>query len=667
MFVSAATIQPNRSLKLPDGRSQSYPQAPTSDQVDTVNGIEVADPFRPLENITGTQTKIWVEEQNQLTRDYLAAIPERDSFEEALRGIQAKIRRLEDVQGDKIYYTMGVGKQHAAIFESKVDGSNEKMLYDPNQLSQAGNLAVDEWKISPDGTRLALGVRLNGTDAIEWRVHDLNSDKTLPERISNSRYGADSLSWSQDSKGFFYHRYKQPEAGQELTEVVQYENEYYHSLGTPQSEDKKNDAEGVPQSGPWTYREVEGNDWTRAGDEGGLTYVMAKGPMYPKGAILSWDDEDEREKVLVPNGDNTLTQVVLAHGELVAQYLEDAHSKLVRYDKQGQKLGEIPLPGMGSVTGLEAGPEGKVIYSYSSPTQPHTIYSFDTQTGQNTVVWKPEINYNMDNYVTRLTFCESKDGTRVPVYLTHHKDTPMDGQRPTYMYAYGGFDANETPRFDWTQLPWFDQGGVYASAVLRGGGEYGAAWHKDGMRMRKQNVFDDFIAAGEGLIRQGVTAPQHLGIGGASNGGLLVAATELQRPDLFGAALPQVGVHDMVRFPEYTGGHHWIREYGEKDKPNTLKNMLKYSPVHNVKDGVKYPPTMVMTGDHDDRVVPSHSYKLAAEMQQSAPEDGNPVLLRTAHNIGHGFGMPRDMRIEEQADQWAFLWHHLAPDSAQAS
>ena len=672
MFVSSASLPPSPrkeagSLRLPNGRNQDYPKAPSQDVVETVNGIEVADPYRPLEDIMATPTQIWVEEENRLTRDFLDSVPEREDFEKSLRDIQAKMRRLEDVQGDKMYYTMGTGQQQPAIFESQLDGSQEKMLYDPNQLSTHGNIAVDEWKISPDGTKLALGIRLNGTDAIQWRVHDLVSDKTLPDRISNSRYGADSLSWSDESKGFYYEKYKQPEAGKELTQVVEYDQEYYHNLGTAQSEDKTEDAEGLPEKGPWQYQKVDGNDWTRAGDAEGLTYVLAKGPMYPKGAILSWDEEDEREKVLVPNGDQTLTNLVLADGQLVAQYLEDAHAKLVRYDKSGQPMGEIPLPGMGSVTGLEAAPGGKVIYSFTSPTQPPTIYRFDTKTGENTVVWKPELNYNMDNYVTRLTFVESKDGTRVPVYLTHRKDTPMDGQRPTYLYAYGGFDVNETPRFDWTQLPWFDKGGVYASASLRGGGEYGEAWHKDGMRMRKQNVFDDFIAAGEGLVKQGVTSPAHLGIGGASNGGLLVAATELQRPDLFGAALPQVGVQDMVRFPNFTGGHHWIHEYGEKDKSNTLKNMLKYSPLHNVKDDVKYPPTMVMTGDHDDRVVPSHSYKLAAEMQQSAPEDGNPVLLRTEHNIGHGFGMPLDMRIEERADEMAFLWHHLKPEEAKAS
>lgn len=648
------------SLSLPDGRRQAYPKAPSVELVETLHGMEVADPFRPLENITSTETCTWVEEQNKLTEDFLDAIPERKEFEQALRNVKLKSRRLEDVQGDKMYYTMGVGKQQAAIFESRLDGSDEKMLYDPNQLSVKGNIAVDNFKISPDGTKLALGIRLNGTDAIEWRVHDLNTNTTLSERISNSRYGADSLSWSEDSKGFFYYKYKQPEAGKELTEVVKYDNQYYHSLGEAQSADKAASSEGLPEQGAWQTKEVEGHNWSRVGDEGGLTYVMAKGPLYPKGAILSWDEEEEREKVLVPNGPDTLTDVTLVNGQLMAKYLEDGHAKLTRFDKEGKSLGEIPLPGMGSVGHMEAGDKGQLIYSYSSPTQPPTIYSFDTNTGQNTVVWKPEINYDMDRFVTRLTFCESKDGTQVPVYLTHRKDLEMDGKRPTYLYAYGGFDANTTPVFDWTQMPWLDKGGVYASAVLRGGGEYGNAWHKDGMRMRKQNVFDDFIGAGEGLVKQGITSPENLGIGGASNGGLLVAATEIQRPDLFGAALPEVGVHDMVRFPEFTGGFHWINEYGEKDKPNTLKNMLKYSPIHNVKDGVKYPATMVMTGDHDDRVVPSHSYKLAAEMQQSAPEDSNAVLLRTEHNIGHGFGMPTDMRIREQTDRWAFLWHHLS-------
>jgi len=674
MQVQSASPAPLRrkeagSVTLPDGSRREYPKAPTSDTVDVLHGIEIADPFRPLEQLTSTPTKTFVDEQNKLTHDYLQSIPERAEFEAALRGVELKARRLEDVQGDKLYYTMGIGKQHPAIFESKLDGSEEKMLFDPNQLSLKGTLAADNFKISPDGSKLALGVRLNGTDAIEWRVLDLQANRVLPERIHHSRYGADSLSWSDDSKGFFYHRYKQPEAGKELTEIVKYDTQLYHTLNTDPSTDKPADAEGVPEQGPWQYKEFEGNDWSRIGDQDGLTYVLAKGPMYPKGALMTWDEEDEREKVLVPCQENlTLMGAVMSSGQLIAQYLEAGHSRLLRFDSEGKALGEIPLPGMGTVTSMEPGADGKVIYSFTSPTQPPTIYSYDPVSGEQKTVWKPEINYDLSRYETRLTYCESKDGTRVPVYLTHRKDLPMDGERPTYLYAYGGFDASQTPVFDWTQLPWLEKGGVYASAALRGGGEFGYGWHKDGMRMRKQNVFDDFIGAAEGLVKQGITSPEHIGIGGASNGGLLVAATQLQRPDLFGAALPEVGVHDMVRFPEFTGGHHWIREYGEKEKPNTLKNMLQYSPIHNVKDDVSYPPTMVMTGDHDDRVVPSHSYKLAAEMQQSAPQDGNPVLLRTEYNIGHGFAMPKDMRIAEQADRWAFLWHHLSPekDVAQA-
>ena len=264
----------------------------------------------------------------------------------------------------------------------------------------------------------------------------------------------------------------------------------------------------------------------------------------------------------------------------------------------------------------------------------------------------------MDRYVTRLVMCPSKDGTEVPVYVTHRTDVEMDGKRPTYLYAYGGFGVNETPSFNQNVLPWLDKGGVYATAALRGGGEFGEDWHKNGSRLRKQNVFDDFIAAGEGLVKAGITAPEHLGIGGGSNGGLLVAATQLQRPDLFGAAIPEVGVHDMLRFAKYSGGFHWIQEYGEVEKSNHFKNMMTYSPLHNVKDGIEYPPTMVMTGDHDDRVVPSHSYKLAAELQESQGGD-NPILLRTQKNLGHGYGAPRSMRLEESADRWAFLWHHL--------
>ncbi|ODT58575.1 hypothetical protein ABS71_18810 [bacterium SCN 62-11] len=651
-------IQTSSTIRLPQGARKAYPQAPADNTVEELHGVKVADPFRPLEKLNAPQTKAFIKAENALTREYLEQIPERADFEKALNAISIETRSVGQVQGNTAYYAKSVGKNHAPIFQQEIGSSQEKMLLDPNEFSQDGSISIDQWKVSPDGQSLAYGIRRNGTDEMEWRIRDLKTGEDYAEKLSNGRYGADDISWSDDSKGFYYSKYKQPGEGQAITEVVSYENQYYHELATPQSADVTADTPGLPAQ-DWSYKSVDGNSWSRLGDDAqGINVVMAKGPMYPKGAILAWDDENEEQKVVVPGGDLNLSDATFAHNQVFANYLKDGHSHLVRFDREGNKLGEIDLPGMGSVSGMHEAPDGRVLYSFSSPTQPATVYSFDVKTGLSSELWKPAAGFPSDRYVTKLIMSPSKDGTEVPVYVTHRADLEMDGKRPTYLYAYGGFDVNETPAFDWTKMPWLDAGGVYATACLRGGGENGEQWHKDGMRLRKQNVFDDFIGAGESLIKAGITSPKNLGIGGGSNGGLLVAATELQRPDLFGAAIPEVGVHDMPRFAKFTGGHHWIQEYGEVEKPNLFKNMMTYSPLHNVKDGVAYPATMVMTGDHDDRVTPSHSYKLAAEMQQSSPGE-NPVLLRTQANIGHGFGTPRWMRIEENADKLAFLWENL--------
>jgi prolyl oligopeptidase len=644
-------------LHFPNGTTKAYPKAPRSKQVDIHHGVEVADPFRPLERLNSPRTTRWVDKQNDLTREYIDQIPEREPFEAALREIRSEVRSMGQVVGQTAFFTKSEGLEQSRIFRTQLGSGKEEVILDPNTFSSDGSVSIDQWEVSPDGQYLAYGLRRNGTDEMEWRVRDVREGKDLPEQIRHGRYGADTLTWSPDSKGFFYQQYKPRTEKGEITDLVRYDSTRYHIVGTPQEADQKDSTPGLP-SLDWEYRKVDGAEWSRIGDVGSANVVLAKGPLYPKGAILSWDEEREEEKVLVAESGDTLEGGLVAHGHLLVNSLHNAHSRLTRYDTQGKELGPVELPGEGTVTRVMPGPDGKVFYTFSSPTQPHTVYSLDMASGKSEVLWQPSINVPMERYVTRMIMCPSEDGTEVPVYVTHRRDVEMDGKRPTYLYAYGGFNVNETPTFNQNLLPWLDKGGVYAHAALRGGGEFGENWHKDGSRLRKQNVFNDFIAAGEGLVKAGITAPEHLGIGGGSNGGLLVAATQLQRPDLFGAAIPEVGVHDMLRFAKYSGGFHWIPEYGEVEKSNHFKNMMTYSPVHNVKDGQEYPPTMVMTGDHDDRVVPSHSYKLAAELQDSQGGD-NPILLRTQKNLGHGYGAPRNMRIEESADRWAFLWHHL--------
>lgn len=649
-------------LKLPQGIRKAYPEAPSDNTVEEIHGEKVADPFRPLEKLNAPQTRAFVQEENALTEEYLGQIPERADFAKALNDVKIETHAIKQVEGNTLCYSKATDQNHALICRQELGSDKETVLLDPNEFSKDGHISIDQWKVSPDGKSLAYGIRTNGTDEMEWRVRDLKTGVDYDETLDNGRYGADDISWSADSKGFYYNKYQAPQEGLAISEVVVHDNEYYHELATPQTSDQAAGTPGLPEQ-DWSYKSVDGNSWSRLGDDAeGQNIVLAKGPMYPKGAILAWDDEHEEQTVVVPGGDLNLSDAAFAHNQIFASYLKDGHSQLMRFDREGHSLGEIELPGLGTVSSMYEVPDGKLLYQFSSPTQPTTIYSFDVKTGKSSEYYRPQTSYPAGHFVTELVMSESKDGTQVPVYVTHRADLKMDGKRPTYLYAYGGFDVNETPSFDWTKLPWMEAGGVYATACLRGGGENGEQWHKDGMRLKKQNVFDDFIGAGEALIKKGITSPKNLGIGGGSNGGLLVAATELQRPDLFGAAIPEVGVHDMLRFAKFTGGYHWIQEYGEVEKPNHFKNMMSYSPVHNVKDGVNYPATMIMTGDHDDRVTPSHSYKLAAEMQSAGGE--NPVLLRTQANIGHGFGMPRWMRIEENADKMAFLWKNLKAEQA---
>ncbi|MGE0492970.1 MAG: prolyl oligopeptidase family protein [Vulcanimicrobiota bacterium] len=651
-------------IKLPQGKQQAYPDAPNDNTEEEIHGVTVADPFRPLEKLNAPQTRAFVQEENRLTEEYLGQIPERADFAKALSAIDIETHAIKQVEGNVLYYSKATTQNHPLICRQEIGSGEETVLMDPNEFSEDGHISIDQWKVSPDGQSLAYGIRTNGTDEMEWRIRDLKTGLDYDETLDNGRYGADDISWSADSKGFYYNKYQPPQEGMAISEVVVHQDQCYHELATPQTSDRSADSPGLPEPlQDWSYKSVDGNSWSRLGDDAeGHNIVLAKGPMYPKGAILAWDDEHEEQTVVVPGGDLNLSDAAFAHNQIFANYLKDGHSQLMRFDREGNSLGEIELPGMGTVSGMYECPDGKLLYHFSSPTQPVTIYSLDVKTGQSSEYYRPSTSYPSDRYVTRLVMSESKDGTQVPVYVTHRADLEMDGKRPTYLYAYGGFDVSINPGFDWTKLPWLEAGGVYATACLRGGGENGEQWHKDGMRLKKQNVFDDFIGAGETLIKEGITSPKNLGIGGGSNGGLLVAATELQRPDLFGAAIPEVGVHDMLRFAKFTGGYHWIHEYGEVEKPNLFKNMLSYSPLHNVKDDTNYPATMIMTGDHDDRVTPSHSYKLAAEMQSAGNE--NPVLLRTQANIGHGFGMPRWMRIEQNADKMAFLWENLSSEEA---
>ncbi|HYJ48226.1 MAG TPA: prolyl oligopeptidase family serine peptidase, partial [Pyrinomonadaceae bacterium] len=504
-------------------------------------------------------------------------------------------------------------------------------------------------------------------------------------------------SWTADDKGFFYSRYDEPTTGNKLAAVNQYHKLYYHRLGTPQAEDQLVYSSEDEKQKRWIYRgqvtddgryliltlspgsssenriyykdlQAQGAPFVKLLDEAGAAqrFIDNSGPILffstdrdaPHKKVIAIDTrapEQKNWKVVVPEAKETLTGTSLVGDMFVASYLKDAHSLVKIYDTKGRFVRELELPGIGNASGFD-GRRGdpETFYSFTSYTTPTTIYRYDVSTGKSTIFRQPKVAFNPADYEVKQVFYTSKDGTRVPMFITHRKGLKLDGNNPTLLYAYGGFDISETPAFSVSNLVWLEMGGVYAVANLRGGGEYGKEWHEAGMKLKKQNVFDDFIAAAEWLISNKYTSSRRLAVTGASNGGLLVGAVLTQRPELFGATLPGVGVMDMLRFPKFTIGAAWMSEYGSPDNPEEFKAIYAYSPLHNLKPGTNYPPTLITTADHDDRVWPGHSFKFAATMQ-AAQAGPAPVLIRIETKAGHGAGRPISKTIEEVADRWGFL------------
>ena len=673
---------------------QDYPKAMKDNTVDIYFGTEVADPYRPLEDDNSPETKAWVDAENAVTLGYLEAIP----FREKLRKRLGEVWNYERISAPvkhhgKYYYTRNDGLQNQSVlYVTDVPGTPGKVVLDPNTLSDDGTVALTGTSISHDGKYMAYTISRSGSDWTEIYVLDLESGKQLEDHIVWAKFTG--ASWQGD--GFYYSAYDAPSehaySGKNEVHKI-----YYHRIGTPQSEDRlffSNPKEPLrfyicdvdeDEKTMFLYEDGMGNgnllyvkdlsrpgskfvrmvddydyQYSPIGTDGGRIFiytnygasmgrVMVADMAHPE--IANW-------KELIAEGGDAIDGVSVIGSRLVVTYLADACSRAAVFDLDGRFIREVELPGIGSAGFAGVKDEPDCYYSFSSFTRPATIYKYDLETGESTLYAQPELAFNPDDYTTEEVFYESKDGTRVPMFLTYRKGLKRNGKNPVLLYGYGGFNISLGPGFSPRRMPFIEAGGIYAQPSIRGGSEYGEEWHLAGTKMQKQNVFDDFIAAAEWLIEQKYTDNRHIAIMGGSNGGLLVGACMTQRPDLYRVAIAQVGVMDMLRYHKFTIGWNWAPDYGtSEDSPEMFEYLRGYSPLHNLKPGTEYPATLVTTADHDDRVVPAHSFKFAATLQDCQAGDA-PCLIRIDTKAGHGGGKPVAKQIEEYTDIYSFvLWN----------
>ena len=676
-------------------RNFVYPESPRREHVDYYGSNAVNDPYRWLENPDSPESREWIEAQNKVTFGYLETLPARKTIKDRLTELWNFERFGVPVQhGGRYFYSRNDGLQNQSVlFTATSHDAEPTVLLDPNTLSPDGTVALSGMDISEDGNLMAYGISVAGSDWQEWKVRDVRTAKDLSDIIKWVKFS--SGSWSKDSKGLFYSRYDEPAGSNQLRTVNEFQKLYYHRLGTSQTEDTliynrpdhANWGFGgeVTEDGQYliigvsrgtdTRNAVFYKDLSKSDSpvvellkdfDASYSFVGNDGPLFwfftdwraPRGRLIAIDTRNpgrDQWKEVIPQTTASLKSVHRVNDQWIAAYLEDAHSKIQFFNKDGAYIRDLALPGIGSASGFDGRQKDKeTFYSYQSFTTPSVIYRLDMVTGESKVFRQPKVGFNAELFTTKQVFYQSKDGMRVPMFVTHKKGLKLDGQNPVYLYGYGGFNISLTPSFSIPIIVWLEMGGVYAMPSLRGGGEYGEEWHQAGMKQNKQNVFNDFIAAGEWLIANKYTRPEKLAIGGGSNGGLLVGACMTQRPDLFGATLPAVGVMDMLRFDKFTIGWAWTSEYGTPSNPEDFKTLLSYSPLHGLKPGTRYPATMIITADHDDRVVPAHSFKFAAALQE-AHKGSAPVLIRIDTKAGHGAGKPTAKLIEEAADKWAFL------------
>jgi len=686
----------NTAEKPQEKMSIKYPDTKKVDTVDVYFGHKVADPYRWLEDDNSEETKAWVKAENEVTQKYLSQIPFVDKVKDRLRKLMDYPKRSAPFyDGGKYFFYKNDGLQNQSILMVQDDIDGEAIvLLDPNKLSEDGTVALAGIEVSTDGKYLVYSVSKSGSDWNEIYVRDIETKKDIDEHIKWVKFSG--LSWYDN--GFYYSGYDAPKEGEELTGANEFHKMYYHKLGTPQTDDKivienKEDASlmyvgSVTDDQKFLVVSEEklgtrGNrvlvkDLTKENSDfiyindgynnrvslsqniGDDLYIFTNdGAPNNKLVKTNINNLDEVTEI-IPEKKEVLDGISFINGKLFANYMKDAHNKLEVYDYSGKYLYDIELPAVGTVTIPQSKIDQNIVfYTFTSFTYPSTIYKYNVKENKSEVYYKSKIDFNTDEYVTKQVFYPSKDGTKIPMFIVHKKGLKLDGNNPTLLYGYGGFNISLTPSFSVTRLILLENGGVFAMANLRGGGEYGEEWHQAGTKLNKQNVFDDFIAAGEYLIKQGYTSSDKLAIQGGSNGGLLVGAVTNQRPDLMRVALPAVGVMDMLRFHKFTIGSAWVSDYGSSEEnEEEFKYLLGYSPVHNVKDSVEYPAIMVMTADHDDRVVPAHSFKYAATLQAKYKGD-NPVLIRIESKAGHGAGKPTEKIIEEYADIYSFMFYNM--------
>ena len=679
-----------------------YPKARTVDVVDDYNGVKVADPYRWLEDPDSPESREWIEAENDLTFRWLEQIPARDR-------IKARLEKIWDYdkyglpvkRGDRYFFTKQTGLQNQAVWyvADALDDPGRELI-NPNDFSKDGTIALSSLAISDDGKLVAYGTSEGGSDWQTFHVRSVDSGKDLPDTIHWVKFSG--ASWTKDGKGFYYSRYDAPEEGAELQQANYYQKLYYHQLGTSQDEDvlvyHRPDEKEWGFSGDvtddgrylvisvWKGTERKNllfyKDLTKADspivelvskfdaqysviDNDGTTWWVETDLDAPRGRVIAIDLKSparDNWKEVIPQTEDTLQGVSLVGNKFFCNYLHDAYTRIQVCDIEGRPEREVKLPDIGSAGGF-GGKRGETetFYTFTSFNRPPTIYRYDIAKAKSTVYRAPQIDINPDDYKVEQVFYRSKDGTRVPMFIVAKKGMKRDGSNPTLLYGYGGFNISLTPSFSLTNLVWLEMGGVYALANLRGGGEYGKEWHDSGRLLHKQNVFDDFIAAGEFLVDNKYTSKDKLSIYGGSNGGLLVGACVNQRPDLFGAAVAAVGVMDMLRFPKFTIGWAWMSDYGDPNEPEHFRNLYSFSPYHNIKPGTDYPAVLIITADHDDRVVPAHSFKYAARLQ-AAQAGSAPILIRIETRAGHGAGKPTTKIIEEAADRMAFLVRTLKMD-----
>lgn len=683
-----------------------YPEAPARDAADTLHGVRVADPYRWLEELDAPDTRRWVEAESRLADDFLATIAARERIRERLTELwDYEKYGLPVKRGGRYFYVYNDGLQNQSVlcWQASLDGER-RVLLDPNGLSDDGTVALTDWEVSDDGHLLAYGLSAAGSDWQTWRVRDIDTGVDRSDLVEWVKFSG--AAWLPSGEGFFYSRYDKPPEALAYKGANYNQKLFMHRLGQPQEHDEL--VYERPDQQEWGFRAQVTEDgryvvitvWHGTHQENGIVFRELDDPGAPRELLLDWDagynfvgndgalfffttDLDaprgriiaidtreparDRWRELVPEAGDTLQGASLAGGRFIAHYLHDAHSRIAVFETSGTPLSEVQLPGIGSVAGLSShAADNEAFLLYTSFNTPVTVYRYGVDTDELALLWTPRLLFDPQAFQTEQVFVTGKDGTRVPMFLTYRRGLERSADTPALLYGYGGFNISLTPAFSVANLVWIEDGGIYAQANLRGGGEYGMQWHEAGTKLRKQNVFDDFVACAEWLIAEGYTSTPRLAISGGSNGGLLVGACLTQRPELFGAVVAAVGVLDMLRFHTWTIGWAWVSDYGSPDDESEFGALLRYSPYHNVKPGTRYPPVLITTGDHDDRVFPAHSFKFAAALQAAQAGDA-PVLIRIDIRAGHGMGKPTAMQIGERADIGAFLAWALGTETSSGS